>query len=286
MSDDTYYTVLGIPETATQDEIKRAYRKLIRRVHPDKFPDASLEWKLTIEEKSREIIEAYHVLSDSTQRSSYDQQLAHYRQQNVPAPRTRGPKAATTPPPHSYTSPQNPRPQPQAGMGVPNWGAVAVILVVVAFWYAASFGVFGGSNDPQTSQRNAAVARVIRQAGGSVEPSRTEFTHRLEEDVTSYCKTHPTSFYGAPGILGVSCSDWAHKGRRSWVGRPMEPSFYVEARQTYLKNNPDKADWKPRADQACLSSDVYFDEDDEAKMKKCSGRPWKPQQAPQQRRSP
>jgi curved DNA-binding protein CbpA len=65
MSDETYYTVLGISETATQDEIDRAYRNFI---------------------------EAYHVLSDSTQRSCYDQQLAERRQQNAIAP----PKAAPT----------------------------------------------------------------------------------------------------------------------------------------------------------------------------------------------
>jgi hypothetical protein len=131
---------------------------------------------------------------------------------------------------------------------------------------------------------NAAVATVIQQEGGSLEPSRTESTYRLE-DVASYCKTHPTSFYGAPGVLGVSCSDPAHKNPWSWVG-PIEQASYVEARQFYLRNNPDKADWKPRADKACLSSDVYFDEDDGAKMKNCSDRPWKPQHAPRRRRSP
>ena len=63
-------------------------------------------------------------------------------------------------------------------------------------------------------------------------------------------------------------------------------SEYVEDREHYLKNNPDKADWKQRADKACLSSDVYFDEDDEAKMKKCSDRPWKPQQPQQAKAEP
>ena len=64
-------------------------------------------------------------------------------------------------------------------------------------------------------------------------------------------------------------------------GARVPQSEYVEDREHYLKNNPDKADWKQRADKACLSSDVYFDEDDAAKMKKCSDRPWKPQQPEQ-----
>jgi curved DNA-binding protein CbpA len=278
MSDDTYYTVLGIPETATQDEIKRAYRDSIRLAHPDKFPNASPEWKLAVEGKSKEIIEAYHVLSNSAQRSCYDRQLAQYRRQNARATPPRGTKAAATSPPRSYTSPPNSAPQQQF-----NWAAFAGILILVAPWYML-FVTVDDSNKPQPFQRNAAVATVIQQEGGSLEPLRTESKYRLE-DVASYCKTHPTSFYGAPGVLGVSCSDPAHKNQWSWVG-PIEQASYVEARQFYLRNNPDKADWKPRADKACLSSDVYFDEDDGAKMKNCSDRPWKPQQAPQRLRSP
>jgi hypothetical protein len=60
-------------------------------------------------------------------------------------------------------------------------------------------------------------------------------------------------------------------------GARVPQSQYVEDRQAYLTNHPDKADWKQRADKACLSSDVYFDEDDGARMRKCSDRPWKPQ---------
>jgi curved DNA-binding protein CbpA len=270
MSDDTYYTVLGIPETATQDEIKRAYRDSIRLAHPDKFPNASPEWKLAVEGKSKEIIEAYHVLSNSTQRSCYDRQLAQYRRQNARATPPRGTKAAATSPPRSYTSPPHSAPQQPF-----NWAAFAGILILVAPWYLL-FVTVDDSNKPQPFQRKSAVATVIQQEGGSLEPSRTDSTYRLE-DVASYCKTHPTSFYGAPGVLGVSCSDPAHKNPWSWVG-PIERASYVEARQFYLKNNPDKADWKPRADKACLSSDVYFD--DGAKIKNCSDRPWKPQKVP------
>jgi len=109
MSDDTHYTVLGISETATQDEIDRAYRNLI---------------------------DSYHVLSDSTQRSSYDQQLAQHRQQNAPAP-TAPPKTAGTPPP-SYTSLPSVQLQPQVGKRGIDWrdfAPLAGVLFVLAPWF-------------------------------------------------------------------------------------------------------------------------------------------------------
>jgi DnaJ domain len=130
MSGDTYYVVLGIPETATQDEIKRAYRRLIRRVHPDKFPDASSCWKLAVEQSSRKVIEAYYVLSDSTQRSFYDKQLARYRQKYASAPPPH-PRTATTSPPRSCTSPPKPRPQPRAGQKELKWFATFLRSIMI-----------------------------------------------------------------------------------------------------------------------------------------------------------
>lgn len=65
-----YYEVLGVPRTASKDEIKDAYRKLALQYHPDrnKSPDA--------EEKFKEISESYAVLSDDEKRTQYDQ-LGH-----------------------------------------------------------------------------------------------------------------------------------------------------------------------------------------------------------------
>ncbi|WP_432975064.1 DnaJ C-terminal domain-containing protein [Dactylosporangium sp. CA-233914] len=61
-----YYEVLGVPRTATAEEIQRAYRTLARRSHPDvnKEPGA--------EDRFKEIAEAYHVLSDPQSRRAYD----------------------------------------------------------------------------------------------------------------------------------------------------------------------------------------------------------------------
>ena len=63
-----YYEVLGVSKTATADEIKRAYRKLAIKYHPDKNPGDK-----AAEEKFKEAAEAYDVLSDNDKRQRYDQ---------------------------------------------------------------------------------------------------------------------------------------------------------------------------------------------------------------------
>lgn len=63
-----YYEVLGIPKTATPEEIKKAYRKKAMQYHPDRNPDNP-----EAEEKFKEVAEAYEVLSDESKRQRYDQ---------------------------------------------------------------------------------------------------------------------------------------------------------------------------------------------------------------------
>lgn len=68
MEKQDYYEVLGVSKDATDDEIKRAYRKLAIKYHPDKNPGDK-----TAEEKFKQCAEAYEVLSDSQKRQRYDQ---------------------------------------------------------------------------------------------------------------------------------------------------------------------------------------------------------------------
>ncbi|XP_067370860.1 dnaJ homolog subfamily B member 2 isoform X2 [Channa argus] len=63
-----YYNVLGVSKTASQDDIKKAYRKLALKWHPDKNPDNKEE----AERKFKEVAEAYEVLSDTSKRDAYD----------------------------------------------------------------------------------------------------------------------------------------------------------------------------------------------------------------------
>jgi curved DNA-binding protein len=62
-----YYKILGVPKSATQDEIKKEYRKLAIKYHPDKNPGDKKS-----EEKFKEINEAYDVLGDAEKRKKYD----------------------------------------------------------------------------------------------------------------------------------------------------------------------------------------------------------------------
>jgi hypothetical protein len=119
MSDDTFYTILGISETATQDEIDRAYRNFI---------------------------EAYQVLSDSTQRSFYDQQLVQHRQQNVQAP-TMSPKAAATFLPPAQTSLSSARPQPHPGERGIDWRDFAPVAGILCLFVPAVLMTFVSDRD-------------------------------------------------------------------------------------------------------------------------------------------
>jgi molecular chaperone DnaJ len=60
-----YYKVLGVPSTATEAEIRRAYRKLAKESHPDAHPGS--------EDRFKEVSAAYDVLADADKRKEYDE---------------------------------------------------------------------------------------------------------------------------------------------------------------------------------------------------------------------
>ena len=67
MSQKDYYTILGVPKNASEDDIKKAYRKLAMKYHPDRNKEDDAETKF------KEAKEAYEILSDPEKKASYDQ---------------------------------------------------------------------------------------------------------------------------------------------------------------------------------------------------------------------
>ncbi|HEX7191223.1 MAG TPA: DnaJ domain-containing protein, partial [Thermoanaerobaculia bacterium] len=67
MADRDYYDILGVKKSASDDEIKKAYRSLAKKFHPDKN-----KGNKDAENKFKEISEAYAVLSDKEKRTQYD----------------------------------------------------------------------------------------------------------------------------------------------------------------------------------------------------------------------
>ena len=68
MAKRDYYDVLGVTKAASKDDIKKAYRKLALKYHPDKTKGDK-----SSEEKFKEASEAYHILSDDKRKTNYDQ---------------------------------------------------------------------------------------------------------------------------------------------------------------------------------------------------------------------
>ena len=68
MAQKDYYKILGVSDSASADEIKKVYRTLAKKYHPDANPNNK-----TAEEKFKEISEAHYVLSDTKKRQEYDQ---------------------------------------------------------------------------------------------------------------------------------------------------------------------------------------------------------------------
>lgn len=68
-----FYSVLGVPQTATQKEIKKAYYNLAKKYHPDKFGDEDTKDAKLAKDKFAEAAEAYEVLGDDSKRKQYDE---------------------------------------------------------------------------------------------------------------------------------------------------------------------------------------------------------------------
>ncbi|KAJ4295186.1 hypothetical protein N0V90_007196 [Kalmusia sp. IMI 367209] len=119
-SSRNYYADLSIPANASDNDIRKSFRKLALECHPDRHPGQEQEWVA----KFQQIQAAHEILSDPQQRAKYDQERRKYRNLHIPpyhppnTPRSRPPP----PPRNAYTSTPNggqyyrpppPKPQPQ-----------------------------------------------------------------------------------------------------------------------------------------------------------------------------
>src|SRR6201994_2893570 len=85
-----YYKALGVQKTATAAEIKKSYRELARKYHPDANKGSA-----DAEERFKEITEAYNVLSDDKQRKEYDEARSMFGGFRVPTGSRPGPGGTT-----------------------------------------------------------------------------------------------------------------------------------------------------------------------------------------------
>ncbi len=166
MPDETYYSLLEISETVPAAEIKTAYLRLIREVHPDRLASLPAYWQRQAEEKSKEINEAYAVLSNREKRCLYDAQLASYRGSRATTNRTPTSQSATPSHPNATQqgphSASRPHPHPAQTTGFPSQvtaqgfssglsqgrrllfafaGSIFAFFAADAFWTSSSFAV-------------------------------------------------------------------------------------------------------------------------------------------------
>src|SRR5260370_1596482 len=104
-----YYKVLGVQKTATADEIKKSYRKLARKYHPD-----ANKGDPKAEEKFKEISEAYNTLSDAKRRKQYDAARSLLGSGGFRPPGQRGPDGSRLHPAHAAAAATGPHARPGA----------------------------------------------------------------------------------------------------------------------------------------------------------------------------
>ena len=135
-----YYAILGVPPTASLEEIRLAYRSQARAYHPDLSTDPNAE------ERFREVNEAYDVLANSEKRQAYDYFTADAPE---PPPATEEPQPAAAPVQESGSVPSRPRVEPMATpepsrprrrVTPPTW---AILLIVLGAFTIIGVGVSG-----------------------------------------------------------------------------------------------------------------------------------------------
>jgi molecular chaperone DnaJ len=210
-----YYGTLGVKKTATSDEIRKAFRKLARKYHPDVNPNDKKS-----EEKFKEISEANDVLSDEKKRKVYDQ-VGFYSDQIDPATAEAYARQQANPRQSApvdfggfdFSGFQGQGGAPQAGQGSASWGSFRDIFS----------GIFTGNEQGNQQQRRARGA----QPGTDLEyQAPIDFwtairggNARIEIHRQETCPTcHGQASSGAP----VACPECNGTGQGTQMGGRMK----------------------------------------------------------------
>ena len=115
-----YYQLLDIAQTATADEVKRAFRQQIARYHPDKVQHLGKEFQAMAADRAAELTEAYRILSDQGRRAEYDRAFVDAGGQTAPpAAAAPAPNGGDEPPVPEAGWPGTPPPPPPSGHEAP-----------------------------------------------------------------------------------------------------------------------------------------------------------------------
>lgn len=200
-----YYATLGVAKTATDAEIKKAYRKLARQLHPDLNPGSK-----TAEAKFKQLNEANEVLSDAEKRRKYDELGANWRayEQNGQTPPDAGAGAGPRRRGRSVT--------PDEMRDMFNRGGASREDPFSDFFHTFFGGGFGAQTDHRQAGRSSRAFKgrdVEQPIDLSLEESFLGTTRRLQFDRG-----------GAPKTVDVRIPAGIREGSRIKVAREGEPA--------------------------------------------------------------
>ncbi|HET6383768.1 MAG TPA: J domain-containing protein [Armatimonadota bacterium] len=187
MAERDYYQLLGVERTASDKEVKQAYRKLARKWHPDVNPGNK-----QAEEKFKEISQAYEVISDPEKRKKYDLLGENWKQYgDMPGPGARGPTGFRGPPPQGFSY--------QGDVGD---------LFESIFRQGRGGGGFGAQPQAQDVEMSLEV---------TLEDAYTGATHTISFSVSDTCPECKGTG-GKPGARLVQCPQCKGSGRAAGLG--------------------------------------------------------------------
>ena len=206
-----YYGILGVKKTATADEIRKAFRKLARKYHPDVNPNDKKS-----EEKFKEISEANDILSDDKKRKVYDQ-LGFYSDQIDPATAeayARQQANARNAPPvdfggFDFSGFQQGQPQQAGGTGSASWGGFRDIFS----------GIFSGNEQARRPHGPEPGTDLEYQAPIDFWTAIRGGNARIEIQRQEVCPTcHGQASTGAP----MTCPECSGTGQVTQMGGRMK----------------------------------------------------------------